>query len=76
MGTGQAVYLSALAGEVPDEDVDRGMAIFSRASQAWGGRAWSRADVEAPARHRLYRATAIAHYVLSAKDERIPVDMA
>jgi uncharacterized protein YhbP (UPF0306 family) len=74
IGTGQAVYLSALAEKVADHDIDRGMATFSAASQAWGGRAWSRSDVEAPARHRLYHATAIQHFVLSSTDERIPVD--
>jgi nitroimidazol reductase NimA-like FMN-containing flavoprotein (pyridoxamine 5'-phosphate oxidase superfamily) len=75
IGTGQAVYLSAVAEAVADQDIDTGMATFSRASQAWGGRAWSRSDVEAPARQRLYHATAVQHFVLSATDERIPVDM-
>jgi nitroimidazol reductase NimA-like FMN-containing flavoprotein (pyridoxamine 5'-phosphate oxidase superfamily) len=75
IGTGQAVYLSAVAEEVADEDIDRGMATFSQASLARGGHAWSRSDVEAPARHRLYHATAVQHFVLSATDERIPVDI-
>jgi hypothetical protein len=75
IGTGQAVYLSAVAEEVSDQDIDRGMATFSTASQARGGRAWSRSDVEAPARHRLYHATAAQHFVLSSSDERIPVDL-
>lgn len=76
IGTGQAVYLSALAKQVPDQDIDRGIATFSLASQAQGGRAWSRADVGAQARHRLYHATAIEHFVLSSADERLPVDIA
>jgi hypothetical protein len=29
--------------------------------------------VQAPARHRLYRATASEHYVLAPRDERVPV---
>ena len=49
---------------------------FSQASQAQGGHAWTRADVEASARHRLYHATAIQHFVLSSADERLPVDIA
>lgn len=76
IGTGQAVYLSALAEEVPDQDIDRGIAIFSHASLALGAPAWSRADVTAPARHRLYHATAVEHFVLSSTDERLPVDIA
>jgi nitroimidazol reductase NimA-like FMN-containing flavoprotein (pyridoxamine 5'-phosphate oxidase superfamily) len=74
IGTGQAVYLSAVAEQVADQDIDRGMATFSEASQARGGRAWSRSADEAPARHRLYPATAAQHIVLSSSDERIPVD--
>jgi hypothetical protein len=31
--------------------------------------------VRAPARHRLYRAVATAHWVLGALDERIAVDI-
>ena len=75
-GTGQAVYLSAIAAAVPDDALDRGIATFSRASQAQAMRAYSRADVQAPARHRLYHATATAHFVLSSTDERLPVDIA
>jgi nitroimidazol reductase NimA-like FMN-containing flavoprotein (pyridoxamine 5'-phosphate oxidase superfamily) len=75
IGTGQAVYLSAVAEEVAARDIDSGMSTFSRTSLTRGGRAWSRSDVEAPARHRLYHATAVQHYVLSAADERIPVDI-
>ena len=76
IGTGRAVYLSAHAERVPEPDIDRGMATFSLASLAQGGRAWGRPDVQQPARHRLYRATAVATYVLSGTDERIPVDLA
>lgn len=76
IGTGRAVYLSAHAERVPEPDIDRGIATFSLASLAQGGRAWGRPDVQQPARHRLYRATAVATYVLSGTDERIPVDLA
>jgi hypothetical protein len=76
IGTGRAVYLSARAERVPEPDVDRGIATFSVTSLAQGGRAWGRADVQEPARHRLYRVTAVATYVLSDTDERIPVDLA
>jgi nitroimidazol reductase NimA-like FMN-containing flavoprotein (pyridoxamine 5'-phosphate oxidase superfamily) len=76
IGTGRAVYLSARAELVPEPDLDRGIATFSLASQAQGGRAWGRADVQEPARHRLYRATAVTSYVLSETDERVLVDLA
>jgi nitroimidazol reductase NimA-like FMN-containing flavoprotein (pyridoxamine 5'-phosphate oxidase superfamily) len=76
IGTGRAVYLSARADQVPEADLDRGIATFSVTSLAQGGRAWGRSDVQEPARHRLYRATAVASYVLSDTDERVPVDLA
>ena len=76
IGTGRGVYLSARAEQVPEPDVDRGLATFTVTSLAQGGRAWGRSDVQEPARHRLYRATAVASYVLSDTDERIPVDLA
>jgi hypothetical protein len=67
-------YLSAIAGRVPEADLDRAIAAYSRASEATGIRAWSRADVQAPARLRLYRAVATERFVLSGLDTRIPVD--
>jgi hypothetical protein len=74
IGTGQAVYMSALAEQVGDEtEVDRGMAIFSERSLAQGGRAWTSEDVQPTARLRLYRATASEHFILSPRDERLPV---
>jgi hypothetical protein len=71
-----AQHLSARAELVPEPDLDRGIATFSLASQAQGGRAWGCADVQEPARHRLYRATAVTSYVLSETDERVLVDLA
>ena len=37
------------------------------------GRPWTIADVTAPARHRLYRATVTEQWVLGPRDERLPV---
>ena len=73
ISTGQAVYMSALAEELAPSELARGIATFSRRSLAHGGRAWSDADVLAPARHRMYRATASAHFVLDERDRRVPV---
>ena len=63
-GTGQGVYMSAVAGEVPEADLDRGIGVFSRRSEEQGLPAWPRERVVAPAPHRLYRARVTEHSVL------------
>ena len=50
-------------------------ARHSRNPQAQGGRAWSLADIQAPARLRLYRAIASEVFVLNGRDQRIAVAM-
>lgn len=72
-GTGRGVYVAAVAEAVPERDLDAGLAVFSSASRRSGMSAWTRSDVQPPARHLLYRATAAKHFVLSSRDERIPV---
>jgi nitroimidazol reductase NimA-like FMN-containing flavoprotein (pyridoxamine 5'-phosphate oxidase superfamily) len=74
-GTGEAVYLSARAEQVLEPELDRCLRIFSAESQEEGLAAWKRADVEPPARLRLYHAIATEHFVLSAGDERVSVVM-
>jgi uncharacterized protein YhbP (UPF0306 family) len=73
IGTGQGVYISAVAEQLTGEELDRGIEIFSRRSQEHGGDEWTRADVLAPADRRLYRATASELFVLGPRDRRIPV---
>jgi uncharacterized protein YhbP (UPF0306 family) len=75
IGTGQGVYMTAVAAELTEPDLDRGLDIFSRRSETHGGSEWTRADVQQPARHRMYRATASEHSVLGPRDERIPVSV-
>jgi hypothetical protein len=70
-GGWNAVYLSATAAEL--EDVDDGIGIFSARSQEKGFGAWTRDRVLPPAKHRLYRAIALEHFVLDPHDERIPI---
>ncbi len=70
-GGWNALYMSALGEEIAD--VDEGIEIFSRRSEAQGLPAWSREDVLPPARHRLYRATASEQFVLDPHDRRIAV---
>jgi hypothetical protein len=64
ISTGQAVYMSAVAGQVTGAELERGIAIFSRRALAHGGREWTVADVSEPAPLRLYRATVSEHWVL------------
>jgi nitroimidazol reductase NimA-like FMN-containing flavoprotein (pyridoxamine 5'-phosphate oxidase superfamily) len=72
-GDWNALYMSAVAEELLD--VDDGIAVFSRTSEAQGMRSWTREDVRSPARHRLYRATASEHFVLDPRDQRVPVSV-
>jgi hypothetical protein len=69
VGGAQAVYMAAVAEEVGDEGLD----VFNRRGAAQGLEPWTSEDVLAPARHRLYRATAGEHFVLTETDERLPV---
>jgi hypothetical protein len=76
IGTGQGVYMSAVAEELRDDGLDRGIDIFSRTSEGHGGRAWTLEDVGPPTLYRLYRATASEHWVLDPAghpDHRTPV---
>jgi nitroimidazol reductase NimA-like FMN-containing flavoprotein (pyridoxamine 5'-phosphate oxidase superfamily) len=72
-GGWNALYMSAVAEELVD--VDEGIDVFSRRSEAQGMRPWTRGDVLPPARHRLYRATASEHFVLDPHDQRLPASV-
>jgi Pyridoxamine 5'-phosphate oxidase len=74
INTGQAVYMALLAEQVGESELERGIAIFSRVSVSHGGGEMTVADVTAPARLRLYRATATDWWELDATDRRIAVD--
>jgi uncharacterized protein YhbP (UPF0306 family) len=76
VGAAQAVYIEAVAEELSGADRDPAVALFSRRSEAQGAPRWTSADVTAPAPHRLYRATASAHFVLDANDRRVQVNAA
>jgi Pyridoxamine 5'-phosphate oxidase len=78
VGTGQAVYMTAVAEELKGAELDRGIEIFSQASVAGGAREWRPEDLRAPALYRLYRATASEHWVLDPAghpDRRTPVSV-
>lgn len=76
-GTGQAVYMTATAGRLDDPAaVDRGLAVFSRASVRDGERPWGRDEVGDRSRLRLYRAEVVRHWILdpqSPHDVRVGV---
>ena len=72
-GGWNALYMSGVGEELLD--VDDGIKVFSRTSEAQGLRSWAREDVLSPARHRLYRVTVSEHFVLDPRDQRLPVSM-
>ena len=63
-GTAEAVYMAGRAEELTGADLERGMEVFGRVSQADLGRAWTLDDVRPETPFRLYRATASEHFVL------------
>ena len=76
VGGAQPVYMSATAEQVPDDELDEGLAVFAHGSEAQGLRVWTRDDVQPPARHRLFRATASEHFLLrDDRDVRVPVSL-
>jgi Pyridoxamine 5'-phosphate oxidase len=76
ISTGKAVYLVARAEQVTAADeIERGMAVFSRRALEQGGREWTPDDVGQNARLRLYRAMASEQFVLSPEDERLPFSL-
>jgi hypothetical protein len=74
VGGAEAVYVEAFAEQVSAAEVEPAIATFSARSEADGAGPWRVADVVGSAGHRLYRARASAHFLLDAKDRRIPVD--
>jgi uncharacterized pyridoxamine 5'-phosphate oxidase family protein len=60
-GSGQAVYLSAAAAQVPDDDLDRALAVYSGRGL---GPPYTREQLPGLAPYRLYRATAFELSIL------------
>jgi nitroimidazol reductase NimA-like FMN-containing flavoprotein (pyridoxamine 5'-phosphate oxidase superfamily) len=69
INTGQAVYMTAVAQQLSDEEQKRGIEIFSRRSQQQGARPWTLDDVRPPAPVRLYRATVDQQWMLDKSGE-------
>jgi Pyridoxamine 5'-phosphate oxidase len=72
IGTGVAVYMSGSAKELTEDELERGIEVFSEASLADGATAWSLGDVTGGAELRLYRAE-ISECFLGESDRRQPV---
>ena len=75
IGTGQGVYLEGVAGQVQAAGLQRALAVVSERSQAHGGRAFTAADVRAPARLRLWCAAVHEAHLGGRDDRRIRVDL-
>jgi nitroimidazol reductase NimA-like FMN-containing flavoprotein (pyridoxamine 5'-phosphate oxidase superfamily) len=71
-GSGQAVYMSAVAEEVSGSDIDRGIDIYSRGAVARAAWEWKAEQVRPPARYRLYRATVTQHSILCPRSRGQP----
>lgn len=73
-GDAEAVYVSARAEELSGDELESGVEVFSRKSESDGLPPYSGADVQEPARLRLYRAVATEHFALGEGSRRVPVD--
>ena len=74
---GRAVFLTATATELSGAELDAGIDVYNGPGAARGALVVARADLEAPAPYRLYRATASQHYTLDpdGHDLRVPVTL-
>lgn len=70
IGTGAGVYFSGVARELPAHETAEGLEVYSSRSAGHGGAALSEEDIQPPARHRLFQATAEAAYGLDEHDHR------
>jgi hypothetical protein len=73
VGEAEALYLEAVAGQVPEAEIEPAIARFSEHAQAGGAGIWTAANVVEPARLRLYRARITERSVLGPHDDRLPV---
>jgi tRNA-Thr(GGU) m(6)t(6)A37 methyltransferase TsaA len=74
-GGSHAVYVEALAAEVPDTELDDALAVYAERSERHGLPPWSRAEVTGSAPFRLYRAVAVAHSMLDSGSTRRSVSL-
>jgi nitroimidazol reductase NimA-like FMN-containing flavoprotein (pyridoxamine 5'-phosphate oxidase superfamily) len=70
--SGQGVYMSAAARQLPRDEWSAALETFNRRSLAQGGTEWTLDDVQSPAPLRLYAASASEHWILEGSS-RVPV---
>jgi Pyridoxamine 5'-phosphate oxidase len=75
INSGNAVYMTGVAGEVAGDELEECIDVFSRRSVDHGGGAFGVSDVRPPAPLRLYRATAAEQWTLDSGDNRVPVSL-
>jgi nitroimidazol reductase NimA-like FMN-containing flavoprotein (pyridoxamine 5'-phosphate oxidase superfamily) len=75
IGTGQGVYMTAVARELEGDDQEAGLEVYSRRALEHGGRAFTQDDVTGSAALRFYRANAVEQFVLDEFDRRVPVPL-
>jgi uncharacterized protein YhbP (UPF0306 family) len=78
IGTGQGVYMSAVAESVDGPGIERAIDVFSRRSLLHGGSVWTADDVQGASGLTLYRAVPDEHWILAKDgrpDHRIPVQI-
>ncbi|WP_307040049.1 pyridoxamine 5'-phosphate oxidase family protein [Agromyces ramosus] len=73
VGSATAVYVDAVATQVPDEELGDALAVFNAKSEASGLPRWGEEKVSGDAPHRLYRAMASQVWVLDEYENRVPV---
>jgi hypothetical protein len=79
IGTGEGIYISAIAEQVDRDNLTRRIGTFSQRSIGHCGAAWTVMDVQAENGLRLYRAAAESYSILAKDgqpDHRIPAQLA
>lgn len=79
IGTGQGVYMSAVAERVDERELAHAIDVFSSRSVTHGGRALAATDVGGTSGLDLYHAAADDHWILAKDgqpDHRMPVHVA
>jgi nitroimidazol reductase NimA-like FMN-containing flavoprotein (pyridoxamine 5'-phosphate oxidase superfamily) len=70
--SGQAVYMTATANQVPEDDLEPRLSVFSRVATSHGLKEYGIENVTGDAHLRLYCATVTEHYIL---DPDAPTDI-
>ena len=73
VGSANAVYVEATAGQVPDHELGAALAVFNAKCEASGLSTWDTSKVSGDAPHQLYLATASQVWVLDEHENRVPV---